>query len=146
MTAKRRAKRQAPPKKRKGGIPPHEPTDATRLAVACMSAEGVSQERIAEQIGIDPTTLRRHYPDQLDHGHDFRMRKVKQTAFEMATRGDTPAMTIFVLKTQAGWRETDATATPDTGEVTIRRTRSDGSSVEVRVGPEASITPAPEGA
>lgn len=111
-----------------------------------MAAEGVPQERIAEHIKIDPKTLRLRYPDELDHGHDFRMRKVKETAFTMATRGDTPAMTIFVLKTQAGWRETDATATPDTGEVTIRRTRSDGSIVEVRVGPEATITPPPEGA
>jgi hypothetical protein len=30
---------------------------------------------------------------------------VMQTAFKMAVSGKTPAMTMFWLKTQAGWKE-----------------------------------------
>lgn len=87
---------------------PHEPTDAQRKMVKAMSAYGIPQEDIAKVVGIDPTTLRTHYRDELDRANAEACAKVAENLYRRATGESKEAVTaaIFWLKTRAGWRET----------------------------------------
>lgn len=85
--------------------PPHEPTRATRELVQLHAMVGTRQETIAEIIGIDPKTLRKHYRDELDQSKARANATIGGALFNKAKAGDTTAM-IFWMKTQAGWRET----------------------------------------
>lgn len=85
--------------------PAHAPTDESRELVKQLSAEGFIQEHIADQVGIDAKTLRKHYKDELRDGKFEANRKVAKTLFAAATEGGSVAAMIFWLKSQAGWRE-----------------------------------------
>jgi hypothetical protein len=67
-----------------------------------------TQSSIASVIGIDPKTLRKHYRDELDHGHVKANAKVAENLFRKATGEGREAVTaaIFWLKARAGWKET----------------------------------------
>lgn len=70
MRGSREFKQDRPKKpKRPNGRPQHKPTDQTREAVRMLVVMGKDQEFIAKFVGVNsPTTLRRHYRRQLDHG------------------------------------------------------------------------------
>lgn len=51
-----------------GGRPVFQPTDEQRRVVRLMVAGGIQQREIAPAIGIDRTTLIKHFRDDLDHG------------------------------------------------------------------------------
>lgn len=87
------------------GMPPHEPTRATRDLVQLHTMVGTTQETIASIIGIDPKTLRKHYRVELDQSKAKANATIGGALFNKAKSGDTTAM-IFWMKTQAGWRET----------------------------------------
>jgi len=59
-------------------------------------------------LGIDPKTLRKHYRDELYHGHVKANAKVAENLFRKATGEGRESVTaaIFWLKARAGWRET----------------------------------------
>jgi len=82
---------------------------------------GIPQDDIAAALGIAPDTLRKHYRDELDHGMTNANARVVRTAFEQATSGDSPAMTMFWLKTRMGWKETQ----------TVEHTGEDGGPVRI---------------
>ena len=65
----------------------------------------MKNEQIAAVMLFSRSTLEKYYQDQLDLGRAVALATVTETAFKMATSGDNTAMTIFWLKTQAGWRE-----------------------------------------
>ena len=88
------------------GMPPHEPTRATRELVQLHTMVGTRQETIAEIIGIDPKTLRKYYRVQLDQSKAKANATIGGALFNKAKSGDTAAM-IFWMKTQAGWKETN---------------------------------------
>lgn len=67
---------------------------------------GFPHEEIADTLGISDETLRKHYREELDHGMTKANARVVQTAFQQATSGKSPAMTMFWLKTRLGWKET----------------------------------------
>ena len=73
-----------------------------------MAGYGVPEADIAGVIGIDPKTLRKHYRDELDHGHVKANAKVAENLYRKATGEGREAIiaAIFWLKTRAGWRET----------------------------------------
>jgi hypothetical protein len=50
---------------RKVGRPKHEATARNRIIVQIMHAHGIPHHIIGHAIGIDPTTLRRHYKEEL---------------------------------------------------------------------------------
>lgn len=50
-----------------------------------------------------PKTLRRHFPRELTSGKVEAITTVKKTAFRLATSGRDPKMTMYWLKTRAGW-------------------------------------------
>ena len=90
------------------GRPQFAPTKEQRLLVQVMTAAGFPQEQIAEQIGIDRVTLRKHFRPEIKTGKASANAMVARSLFKKAT-GDGPqsvAAAIFWLKTQAGWKET----------------------------------------
>lgn len=84
----------------------HAPTERTRQLVRDLAVVGYSQERIAANLGIHHETLERHYRAELDNAEAEANAAVARVAYAMATDGEHPSMTMFWLKTRAGWRET----------------------------------------
>ncbi len=84
----------------------HKVTDEMRRQVETLSGYGLTKEQVAPALSISKSTLEKYYSAELVNGRAKALAKVAQTAYQMATSGDNTAMTIFVLKTQAGWRET----------------------------------------
>ena len=64
---------------------------------------------IAGVVGIDAKTLRKHYRDELDHGHVKANVRVAENLYRKATGEGCESViaAIFWLKTRAGWRETN---------------------------------------
>jgi len=84
--------------------PPHAPTDAQRQLVQLHATVGTTQDVIADILGIDKKTLRKHYRAELDQAKSKANATIGGALFNKAKGGDTAAM-IFWMKTQAGWRE-----------------------------------------
>lgn len=96
--------------------PSHEPTAQSRQIVQLHATIGTSQEVIADILGIDAKTLRKHYRTELDHATAQANATIGGALFNKAKGGDTAAM-IFWMKTRAQWRETQV----------VDNTSSDGS-------------------
>jgi hypothetical protein len=92
------------------GRPSHRPDEDMRRQVEALAGYGVREDEIAEFIGIDPKTLRKHYRSELRRGHTKANAKVAENLYRRATGESREAVTaaIFWLKTRAGWRETFA--------------------------------------
>ena len=88
----------------------HKPTETTREIVNVMLSHGLTQVDVAKVLRLDPKTLRRHYSDEIETASIIAMSEVAKTAYKMAISGQYPAMTMFLLKTRLGWRETSAIA------------------------------------
>lgn len=84
---------------------PHEPTPELRHIVQLHATIGTQQSVIADIIGIDAKTLRKHYREELDQSMAKANAQVGGALFNKAKNGDTTAM-IFWMKTRAGWKET----------------------------------------
>ena len=86
----------------------HTPDLATRRQVEAMAGYGVPEADIGGVIGVDPKTLRRHYRDELKHGHVKANARVAESLYRKATSEGAQSVTaaIFWLKTRAGWKET----------------------------------------
>jgi transcriptional regulator with XRE-family HTH domain len=102
-------------KKKKPGPACHKPNDKTRMAVLNASAKGMTQDEIAAYMGMTTRTLRKYYQLQLREGKYDAVMKVADKIFAIAlddnpaTRSQQLAASIFILKTQAGWREVNRT-------------------------------------
>jgi hypothetical protein len=95
----------------------HRPDASSRRQVEAMAAYGVPEINIANVVGIDPKTLRKHYRDELDNGQVKATAKVAESLFRKATSEGPQSVTaaIFWLKTRGGWRET-----PQAHEVAVK--------------------------
>jgi hypothetical protein len=89
------------------GRPAHMPDPMLRRQVEAMAGYGVTEAQIAGLIGIDTKTLRKHYRNELDHGHVKANVKVAENLFRKATGEGREAVTaaIFWMKARAQWRE-----------------------------------------
>lgn len=87
------------------GQPPHEPTQAERELVKLHATIGTRQDVIADILGIDDKTLRKHYREELDQSAAQANAVIGGALFNKAKAGDTAAQ-IFWMKTRAGWKET----------------------------------------
>jgi hypothetical protein len=82
----------------------YEPTEQNRKKVMMLAGIGVEQRHICALIGLrSEKTLRRYHANELARGIAESSTKVRQTAYRMASSRKDPAMTIFWLKTRAGW-------------------------------------------
>ena len=97
---------------------PHDPDPVQRRQVEAMAGYGVPEADIAGVVGIDSKTLRRHYRDELKHGHVKANARVAESLYRKATTdgAQSVAAAIFWLKTRAGWKETSV------GELTVDKT------------------------
>ena len=88
--------------------PAHIPSESQRRQVEALAGFGIQETEIAGLIGCDPKTLRKHYRDELDHGHTKANAKVAENLFRMALGQGREAVSaaIFWLKTRARWKET----------------------------------------
>jgi len=91
------------------GRPAHLPNTLTRRNVEALAGYGVPEVDIAGVIGIDPKTLRKHYPQELRYGHVKANAKVAENLFRKATGDGRESViaAIFWLKTRARWKETN---------------------------------------
>jgi hypothetical protein len=102
------------------GRKPHTPDPVQRRHVEAMAGYGVPERDIAGIVGIDAKTLRRHYRDELKHGHTKANAKVAESLFRKATGEGPQSVTaaIFWMKTRAGWKETSVQEL--TGQKTLK--------------------------
>jgi hypothetical protein len=101
--------------------PRHRPDPALRRQVETLAGFGVAEPDIAEVIGVDPKTLRKHYRHELAHGHVKANAKVAESLYRKAI-GDGPqsvTAAIFWLKTRARRKETSV-------QELVRNDRDDG--------------------
>ncbi|MGD9507032.1 MAG: hypothetical protein AB7X49_00535 [Geminicoccaceae bacterium] len=72
-----------------------------------MAAYGVPETEIGAVVGIDAKTLRKHYRQELDHGHTKANVKVAEALYRKALGEGRESVTaaIFWMKARAGWRE-----------------------------------------
>lgn len=91
------------------GRPAFAPTEKDRATVKAMAGFGIPEVEIAKILSIDPKTLRKHFPHELDVGHVEANAKVAANLFRRATGDGREAViaAIFWLKCRAGWREQD---------------------------------------
>lgn len=96
------------------GLPPKTLTDSQRIEVEALSAY-LSTAQMADYFGMHRDTffmLMKREPDialRYKRGKSKAIGKVAQGLVQRAVAGDT-ASSIFFLKTQGRWRETDRTA------------------------------------
>ena len=81
----------------------YKPTDDDYSKVEEMVTIGLDQHTIAKVMGISNATLNKYYSHNLAVGKEKRTARVAGVAYEMAISGESPSMTTFWLKTQAGW-------------------------------------------
>ncbi|TPG38056.1 hypothetical protein EAH89_29565 [Roseomonas nepalensis] len=91
------------------GRPAFAPTEKDRSTVKAMAGFGIPEVEIAKILSIDPKTLRKYFPHELDVGHVEANAKVAANLFRRATGDGREAViaAIFWLKCRAGWREQD---------------------------------------
>jgi hypothetical protein len=83
----------------------HEPSAETRAQVEDLAGYGLTHAQIAHVLKVSQDTVERHYAEELEAGLALALATVAKTAFQMATSGEEPAMTMFWLKTRAKWKE-----------------------------------------
>lgn len=87
-------------------------TEEMRKAVAGALYSGLNQDItrgliINRETGkpLAKDTFRKSFAYEIEHFKELAKGHVKNTAYAMAMSGQHPAMTIFYLKTQCGWKE-----------------------------------------
>ena len=79
--------------------------------IESMAGLGMNVEQMAHVIGVSKATFDRRQAaqpavhDAISKGRALASMCVRKTAYQMATSGKCPAMTIFWLKTREGWKE-----------------------------------------
>jgi hypothetical protein len=81
----------------------YKPTDDDYSKVEEMVTIGLDQHTISKVMGISNATLTKYFMHNLLVGREKRTARVAGVAYEMAVSGESPSMTTFWLKTQAGW-------------------------------------------
>lgn len=90
--------------------PPKNLSKKELAEVETLAGLGMRFEDIAALKGMCLDTLKKYADDELQRGKAKAKAQVMQTAYKMAMSGKHPAMTMFWLKCQAGWRQTDPVA------------------------------------
>jgi len=89
---------------KKGGMPPHKPTEITLKRARLLAGYRVPKEQIALIIGVNTDTLEKYYGDEMRKGVANTNRRVVKALLQNALDGDTTAQ-IWWTKAQLGWSE-----------------------------------------
>ena len=83
-------------------MPAYQPSDKDRRIAEALAGWAIPQERIARVIGVDPKTLRKHFPDELSVGSAKLEAQLAQNLLRIAQGHDRQALiaTIFALKSR----------------------------------------------
>jgi len=107
---------------------PHEPSAQTRAEVSALKSFGVAQSDIANYIGVDDKTLRKHYREELDNAQTKADANVAKFLYNAAcgkaldagaSYADCVRAAMFWAKTRMKWRETDNDAQGNGNPITI---------------------------
>ncbi len=85
--------------------PPKDLTSKDLEEIETLAGLGMRFEDIAALKGMCDDTLKKYAKEVLMRGKAKAKAAVMQTAYKMALSGKVPVMTMFWLKTQAGWHE-----------------------------------------
>src|ERR1700730_9621746 len=86
----------------------HRPSETNRAKVIALVTNGARQDRIAEHLGIDAKTLRKHYARELEFGTETLLSKVLGNLASIACMGrGMPAVAAakYLLSCRGGYRE-----------------------------------------
>jgi hypothetical protein len=86
----------------------HKPSETNRAKVIALVTNGAQQGRIAEHLGIDAKTLRKHYARELEFGTETLLSKVLNNLASIAIKGrGLPAVAAckYLLSCRGGYRE-----------------------------------------
>lgn len=89
---------------KKGGMPPHKPTEITLKRARLLAGYRVPKGQIALIIGVNTDTLEKYYGDEMMKGVANTNRRVVKALLQNALKGDTTAQ-IWWTKAQLGWSE-----------------------------------------
>jgi|TARA_Y100000004_G_C8936352_1_gene422270 virulence-associated protein VapD len=83
--------------------------DSTAEMIKSLSGLGITHEQICAIVKISKPTLYKYYQEELQEGKANANAQVAKNLFKIATGSGREAVTasIFWLKTQAKWKETD---------------------------------------
>ena len=90
-----------------GGRPVFSPSKDNYQLVEALVIAGVQHKLISNILKISEPTLRKHFKKQLQTAKSRANALVAQSLFQKARDGNVVAQ-IFWLKTQAGWKESNA--------------------------------------
>ncbi len=121
----------------------HEPTAETRKLVRTFSSYGVTQKRLASYLKINQDTLAKHYRAELDDGMTEKLAYAGKSLFDAIVKGNIVA-TMFFLKTQGGWHETEQFNVQVTNDVSVRIESARGVLLEKLVGRQIEVIAAPD--
>ncbi len=120
----------------KGGKLPYVPTDKDRTVVRLLCAGGITQDRVALAIGINPRTLVKHFKREIDLGQT-EIDCLAVSTLVTAMRGggkQAVAAAKFWAQTRMGWSErisVDNTRLADTPLRVVIELVGDPASVQV---------------
>ena len=113
----------APPARK--GRPPFVATDEQRKRVMILAAAGHTQATVADRIGLNVDTLRKHFRAELDEGTDFANAALGEVLYKKAIMGDTKCIeNWFDRRGGSEWRKRTASETsgPDGGPIQVSAT------------------------
>jgi hypothetical protein len=82
-------------------------TEDQERQIETLAGLGLKQKAIAEIMGCGTDTLRTKFQDVMAKGRQKATSVVAQTAYNMARSGKCPVMTIFWLKCNARWSDSN---------------------------------------
>jgi hypothetical protein len=80
------------------------PTRQDYKTVSAMVSYGITEEKVADVLGIDPKTLRKYFEREIAIAATEANAKMASTLYNKGIAGDVTCM-IFWLKTRARWSE-----------------------------------------
>lgn len=81
----------------------YQPSEKAGRIVRQLAMLGVPHEQIAKKIGIDPTTLRKHYRSDLEEGDVEAFASVAGALWHNAVKCNNVVAQIFWMKARHGW-------------------------------------------
>ena len=93
-------------------MPAHKPTDQQRAMVRALVTAGLTQDRTAAVIGINKSTLIKHYKKELEGARDEALGRNTVALMQMANKGNAAAA-IYLQKCLGGreWNERNGPGT-----------------------------------